>query len=115
MPDYQACISRKQKYLYDLNIELLTICLKWLNIKITITESVSYENPVPPDTLDARNTIHPKKPDSVNKLFKPTTYHQVFGKPFVSNLSLIDLVMCEGPNARHIVLASAASGEQLKR
>lgn len=103
--DYLQCISKRPEFLYDLNFELLTICLKWLGMEISIAESVSYETHVPADTTDVRNCIHPKKP-GIDTNFIPARYHQVFGKDFVVNPSIIDVVMCEGPNARQIVRAS---------
>jgi hypothetical protein len=34
------------------------------------------------------------------------SYQQVFGSGFVENLSLIDLLFCEGPRAASILIAS---------
>ena len=34
-------------------------------------------------------------------------YYQVFGKTFVPNLSIIDLIFCEGPLSREIIKSSA--------
>ncbi len=112
--DLQAIMFRKNTFLYELNYELLTICLKWLNLDITIQETSAYRNVPEEGQTDLRNHIHPKKPLALNKFFKPVTYRQVFGKSFVENLSIADLVFCEGPQARNIVLASATPNEHLK-
>jgi hypothetical protein len=98
--DLHRALSKKHVFLYDLNLELLTICLDWLGLKLTLKETVGYERSPAPGILDMRNLIHPKKPHAFGNLFKPVPYQQVFGKTFVKNLSLIDLVFCEGPNAR---------------
>jgi hypothetical protein len=50
--------------------------------------------------------INPKKSDMEDKFYRPAPYTQVFGSTFVKNLSLIDLIFCEGPVASLIVEAS---------
>jgi hypothetical protein len=99
-------LFRQHTFLFDLNMELLTICLKWLKISVTILESSNYEVEPVDGIIDFRNAIHPKNllPDKIG--FREIGYMQVFGNKFVPNLSLIDLVFCEGPQARHIVEAS---------
>ena len=37
-----------------------------------------------------------------------TKYFQIFGNNFVNNLSVIDLIFCEGPQARQIIKKSKA-------
>ncbi len=102
-----AVLYRKPHFLYDLNLELLTICLKWLKLGIMVRETLSYEKAPAADLVDLRNVIDAKNPDRYAHLFTPVPYHQVFGKGFVSRLSLLDLVMCEGPNAIGIVRGSS--------
>ena len=101
-------IFKKTEFLYDLNIELLTMCLKWLKHNISVTETSSFQTE--PDTAltDYRSVLNPKKAESCNRIYKSVEYQQVFGSKFVNNLSIIDLVFCEGPGALSIVKASAA-------
>jgi hypothetical protein len=106
-PELHKTLFKKHLFLYDLNLELLTICLGWLGLNPTVKETVAYERSPSPGILDMRNLIHTKKPHTFGNLFKPAPYQQVFGKTFVMNLSLIDLVFCEGPNARVLILASS--------
>ena len=52
--------------------------------------------------MDYRESIHPKRPDTILKdlgLEKP--YFQVFARKygFISNLSIMDLVFNEGPDS----------------
>lgn len=56
--------------------------------------------------MDARSLIHPKKPDYLNQFYKPTAYGQSFGNNFEPNLSVIDLLMNEGPNAKTVIQQS---------
>ncbi len=99
-------LYKRHEHLYTLNFNLLTICLKWLRLPLTLKETMAYEKNPPPGLIDMRNVIHAKKTELINKIGTPVPYHQVFGKHFVKNLSVIDLVLCEGPNARNIILAS---------
>ena len=92
--------------LYDLNHALLTMCLKWLGWSIPIRETLIYEPIVASGVRDRRSAINPKKTDILERFYQPAVYHQVFGNKFVENLSLIDLVFCQGPGAVGIVQAS---------
>lgn len=104
--EFQPIYKKDYLYLWDLNLDLLTICLKIISQKIIITESGSYEKNVSGNVMDARSLIHPKKPDYLNQFYKPKAYGQSFGNNFEPNLSIIDLLMNEGPNAKTVVQQS---------
>jgi hypothetical protein len=104
--DLNAILLKKFQFLYDLNFELLTMCLKWLRFEKQLKESKLYEKNLEPPVLDLRSRINPKKPEQLELLYRPVEYKQVFGNKFVHNLSLIDLIFCEGPGARDIINAS---------
>ena len=93
-------------FLFDFNLALLSFCLKSLKSDLVISESVSYEKKSIPSVLDLRSAIQAKKPYSERPYYKPAPYLQVFGNMFVPNLSLIDLLFCEGPNAGRLIKAS---------
>ncbi|NOT74989.1 MAG: hypothetical protein HOP08_08670 [Cyclobacteriaceae bacterium] len=93
-------------YLYDLNTRLLSMCLQWLRWNKIISESMSYEKYTSEGVIDMRNVISAKKDFSQREIYLPQSYQQVFGSNFASNLSLIDLVFCEGPGAAALVKAS---------
>ncbi|HYG04549.1 MAG TPA: WbqC family protein [Chryseosolibacter sp.] len=105
--DFHDILFQKHDFLYDLNFSLLTMCLKWLRYNIPVTETSIYEKAVNEDVIDFRSVINPKKEEGGNRFFKSVAYHQVFGSKFVNNLSIVDLVFCEGPGAMSIVRASA--------
>jgi hypothetical protein len=98
--DLYLILSKKPTHLYTLNFDLLTLCLKWLKIPVTIRESNSYEKVPLLPVVDLRSTIHPKKGDYLNPFHKSTPYVQVFGNKFAGNLCIIDLIFCMGPGAR---------------
>jgi hypothetical protein len=101
--DLHAIFLKKPAFLYDLNLSLLTLCLSWLRYSGAVKESHSFEKEVLPPIIDLRSAIHPKKSDDPLFLKSARSYTQVFGNKFVSNLSLIDVVFCLGPDARHYV------------
>ena len=94
-----------EKYLFDLNQRLLSMCLTWLMWKKEITLSQEYGPTVGQE--DLRNAISVKSDFTHRSFFQPIPYQQVFGKAFVPNLSILDLVFCTGPDARHIIEGSS--------
>jgi hypothetical protein len=102
----EKVLYKRFDFLYDLNRELLSLCLKWLRWSTHVRESLSYEAQVEESLQDIRSLINPKKTDILEDFFNPSPYVQVFGNDFVSNLSLIDLIFCEGPEATKRIQAS---------
>ncbi len=102
-----SIFSLKYERLIDLNLALLTKCLEFLDMKTDIEiirEPSIFGNY---HITDARDEIHPKKALPDKNLFNPEKYFQVFGKNFVENLSIIDLIFCEGPEAKRVIEKSA--------
>lgn len=104
--DLHGVLNRRHEFLYDLNLELLTMCLRWLRREIGIRETLSYEKEYPTDIYDIRNRIHPKDTAYINRIYQPIPYYQVFGNSFADNLSIVDLVFCCGPEASRILSES---------
>jgi hypothetical protein len=105
--DLHDALFSKVDFLYDLNYILLSMCLKWLRWNMPIKETQFYAQAAPEPVLDLRSAINPKKLEQCYKIYYPVMYNQVFGSTFVENLSLIDLVFCEGPGAVKIIQDSA--------
>lgn len=105
--DLHDTLFRKFDRLFELNHALLTLCLKWLKCKVSVRGTSVYEKSPSQPIYDLRSTISPKNPDVLGQIYEPAIYHQVFGNMFVPNLSLIDLIFCEGPGAWDIVQASS--------
>ena len=105
-------LLRKNEFLYDLNYELLTLCLKWLRLDIVVTETMTYEVSAAVEhennVRDLRNLITDRRPEQLQQVYRPVPYTQVFGNAFAANASIIDLIFCCGPEAGRIVKASAA-------
>ncbi|MEQ8925806.1 MAG: WbqC family protein [Fulvivirga sp.] len=105
-PHFKDTFLTPPKKLLDLNSQLLTICLKLLGLKITISSTTDYVKTPKKGILDARSLINPKEDFSKRSIYMPEKYLQVFGKDFVPNLSVIDLLMNEGPNSLNLVTKS---------
>ncbi|WP_436517798.1 WbqC family protein [Ekhidna sp. To15] len=98
--EFRTTWDNKPTRLIDLNLEFIRICFKILHFDIKISFTENYQIG---QGNDFRNTINPKKPFSDRKIYEPSPYTQLFGDTFVPNLSIVDLIMCEGPNAAQIL------------
>jgi len=105
--DLHQILFNKYDFLYDLNHDLLSLCLKWLNWKREIKDSVVYQQHPDFGLFDLRNAINAKNYERSNKYYNPVPYNQVFGNKFVMNLSIVDLIFCTGPEAGKIIYNSA--------
>jgi hypothetical protein len=102
--------------LYRQPVELLahwnTTCFRWVADKLGLSIDVGYTDRFQPQYLetgevDWRNRLVPK---SINEDFlNPVKYHQVFEDRlgFIPNLSILDLLFCEGKNALQILSFAA--------
>jgi hypothetical protein len=79
--------------LAELNIEALHRINKALGVKVSVRLDMNYV----PGSL----------PENTSNVFDNKQYHQVFEtrRGFVPNLSIIDLIFNEGPNALDFILA----------
>ena len=93
-------------FLFDLNLALLTLCLQLLGAPPRLTRTLTYQPAGETAGHDLRDVIHPKKPAFVAETYHPVAYQQNFGRTFAPNLSILDLLFCAGPAARHILRQS---------
>ncbi|HMQ00073.1 MAG TPA: WbqC family protein [Cyclobacteriaceae bacterium] len=106
---FEAIFRKEHRLLYDLNLELLTLCLKIIGLNKDITESTSYQNKTDEHIALLRNQISPKRNWQERGFYKPKPYIQVFGNKFVPNLSILDLIFCEGKHAVKVLQQSAGN------
>lgn len=100
---FQEIYQKKPDFLLDLDLEFIDLCKRLLNLSTPIRRTTKYHGAPPANQLDWRCGIHPKKHLKSNPFYKPCNYNQIFGKNFVGNLSIIDLLFCEGPSSGQIL------------
>lgn len=100
--ELKSILYKKHHFLLDLNNELLMQILKFL--KTGSADFYLTENFVSHPVNDMRDTIHPKRPDSIINLKEE--YYQPFSHKhgFIRDLSIIDLIFNLGPDSKEYLL-----------
>lgn len=106
--EFAPVYNKRYDFLIDLNNELLDITLRLLktDIKPMFTENSPVFEAAPYAENDFRISISPKprlqRPDPS---FTPPPYYQVFAEKFefAPNLSILDMLCCEGSNGRALL------------
>jgi hypothetical protein len=96
--DFRPFYEKPPYFLFDFNEALRELLCALLDISFDVNYSDQYLTEIPADTLDLRETIHPKKATTVSSF---TPYYQVFANKygFQANLSIIDLLFNMGNEA----------------
>jgi len=98
-PFIEGKLNKNQTFLFDLNLSLLDFCIEVLQIDKIITPTQSFEltytNKVDLRELKVgkRKNISDWLPNDIK------SYQQMFGKEFVKNLSILDLMFNKGPES----------------
>ncbi|MEM9329282.1 MAG: WbqC family protein [Bacteroidota bacterium] len=106
-PYFQRVFANRPTFLWELCHEMMTLCLKCLQIDRSITLTQSYEKEDHEGLYDYRNLIHPKKAFGERSVYKSYPYFQIFGKEFVPNLSVLDLLLSLGNESSTILEKSS--------
>ncbi len=95
---FEEFYKQEFKYLYDFNLKLFKLINKLLSLEINISFTKTFQKQVSEEIDDCRSLFLPKIKDVV---FNNKEYIQVFSSKigFQANLSILDLLFCEGPNA----------------
>jgi hypothetical protein len=109
-PYFEEALRRPETQLWNLNLELLTICLKLLRWPVKLT-LVGNEG-LPADVIDLRGQIVPSGSYLDRPFYQDEPYGQNFGPNFVPNLSILDLLFCLGGAADDLLSKSQKKREQ---
>lgn len=104
-PYFEPIYQKDWTFLFDLTYELLTICLKLVRLPVGINLTEWYQKSPPIGLFDARAMVNPGKGAETYIFHNPVAYAQNFGQTFVPNLSIIDLLFCQGPSASDVLRA----------
>ena len=107
--EFKMIWDSKPKYLYDLNWQMMTLCLKFLQIDRVVQFTSDYHSSIENGYLDLRNRILPKISFEERDFYLPFPYIQNFGNNFAPNLSIVDLLMSEGSGSTEVLMNSMKS------
>lgn len=105
MDEIRSIYDREYSFLMDMNMDILHLTLTHLEIASEITRTDAFIEDAGNDYADYRELIHPRKDPGADPEFLLRPYQQVFiaKHGFLPNLSILDLLFNEGPNARTIL------------
>ncbi len=103
-PYFEKIFGKAPELLWDLNWQLLTLCLRLLGMPVKMLVVSGQEKSS--GIRDIKGQILPSGHDSESKYYEPQPYFQLFGVDFEPNLSILDLLFCEGPASKNIILKS---------
>lgn len=102
--DYFApYFERRYSRLIDLNHDVLSCCFKLLSWSVDLSYSEGYVDGHNFDYQNIKSYISPKTPFGTRHFYADAPYIQLFGSEFAPNLSIIDLIMCQGPASNQII------------
>jgi len=107
--DFFNIFNKKPSSLLQFNMEMLTKCLEILGFDLCLDFGILETEKEKNLFYNAKNEINPKNIISKNSIYAQKQYFQVFGNNFVNNLSIIDLIFCEGPQASDVIQKSCLS------
>jgi len=102
-------IEKKESFLFDKNIEIIEMLVKLMNLNVLLQYNPVFQTDPGKGVDDLRGTIHPKLKPGYPEFINPICYTQLFQEKFTPNLSILDLIFCDGPNAENILQSSIIS------
>lgn len=103
---FKPIFFHQYTYLYELNLALFALCLDLLQWSKSVKTIKEYIQRPSSGIVDARYLVRPQVCSNSSKQYQPFCYQQVFGTKFTGNLSIIDLLFCQGPQAYDVLQKS---------
>lgn len=89
--------------LFDLSLRSMQATFDMLQSRFAYDLTSDFVRNWDGEGRDFRDILNEKKASAPSDIFTAIPYQQNFGKVFAPNLSTLDVIFCEGPNARSIV------------
>ena len=99
-------IEKKHPFLFDKNIEIIETLNNLINLDVLIQFNSEFQLDQGEGIDDLRGVIHPKSKPGYPDFINPANYTQLFPDKFIPNLSILDLLFCDGPNTENILQSS---------
>lgn len=99
--DFKKIWEKKYEFLIDIQLSFLELSLRLLGKGVNYELTTHYR---PSHQADYRNSIHPKHSSQELQRLNEKSYIQLFGTTFTPNLSIVDVLLNEGPDAVKIIL-----------
>jgi hypothetical protein len=98
--DLASVFNQTYDKLWDFNLDILQLLFRLLQWNTPLQYTDEYHRTYPAHVQDIRNQIRPATTTDLNPVHFPT-YPQVFTERhgFLANLSILDLLFCQGPQA----------------
>lgn len=103
-PYFEHVYNKNLTFLFDHNFELLTVCLKMLQLDTKV--SIGFDRDNISNYEDKRGVINTKEEFTTRSIMTGHEYSQMFGVNFVPNLSVLDLLFCQGTDSKEILVRS---------
>lgn len=111
-PEFAHLFEKEVKFLIDFNQQALSQLFNSLGHDFQLETTHKFIEEFEPVVFNYRDSIHPKKRmQKTDEYFNPVSYFQTFKEKhgFISNLSFIDLVFHEGPQAIDVCIKSISA------
>lgn len=103
---FRPFFAEKWNLLFDAVFESMTLCLDILELDRIITFTEEYQHTYAKPNTDLRVLLNSKKLNIWPTYFYVIPYTQVFSQEFIPNLSVLDLIFCEGPGSKNLIANS---------
>ena len=102
--EFEAIFESQTENLFDFNFKLTELIIELLQLEIEFSFSETYQKTPSDNTVDGRSIFLPVK-QKVIKNIASIPYPQVFEEKygFVPQLSILDLMFCQGPSSYQVL------------